>query len=271
MYSTIQYSPLIIRIKTVKATKADLIFPSQWKIKWKNSKNLTWTKWLTPHTRQLESNFQLTLLPGNRKRKYRDIIARESPTLGRPEVVPSLLVPPFHCLLLFPLPKVQQKPIASSSLPPSMEDYYGERRYGDGTMQMESYYGPPPSRPPTSYAQTQMGNGRDLKLKKGKGISGSFSKSWSFGDRDFQRKKRLASYKMYSVEGKMKGSLRRSFRWLKYKYTQVVYGWWWFCVHGRFLHSYCMLKVLFGTLMFCVIHRIYKFEGCDDKVIIFVQ
>ncbi|KAF5444754.1 hypothetical protein F2P56_033860 [Juglans regia] len=109
------------------------------------------------------------------------------------------------------------------------------RPYGDGPMQMESYYGPLPPRPPASYdlrsysasyAQTQMGNNRELKLKKGKSASGSSSSSWAFGDPEFQRKKRVASYKMYSVEGKMKGSLRRSFRWLKVKYTQVVYGWW---------------------------------------------
>ncbi|XP_018807284.2 uncharacterized protein LOC108980739 [Juglans regia] len=115
-----------------------------------------------------------------------------------------------------------------------MEDYNGSRRYGDWTMQMESYYGPPPSTQPTSYdlrcysssyAQTQMGNNRDLKLKKGKSTAGFSSKSSAFGDREFQRKKRVASYKMYSVEGKMKGSLRRSFRWLKDKYTQVLYGW----------------------------------------------
>ena len=95
-------------------------------------------------------------------------------------------------------------------------------------MQMESYYGAPPPRPhdlrsySVSYAQTQMGGPKDLKLKKGKRVS----KSWSFADPEFQRKKRVASYKMYSVEGKVKGSFRKSFRWLKYKYTQAVYGWW---------------------------------------------
>lgn len=70
---------------------------------------------------------------------------------------------------------------------------------------------------------------RDWKLKKGKSGHGSnlsSSKSWSFNDPEFQRKKRVASYKVYSVEGKVKGSFRRSFRWLKDKYTQVVYGWW---------------------------------------------
>ncbi|KDP34075.1 hypothetical protein JCGZ_07646 [Jatropha curcas] len=131
-----------------------------------------------------------------------------------------------------------------------MEDYNRSRSYsyshgGGNNMQIESYYGPP--RPPTttsydlrsysaSYAQSQIANnsyttnsfnnGRDFKLKKGKSTSGSSSKSWILNDPEFQRKKRVASYKMYSAEGKVKGSFRRSFRWLKDRYTQVVYGWW---------------------------------------------
>ncbi|XP_054795119.1 uncharacterized protein LOC129303804 [Prosopis cineraria] len=114
-----------------------------------------------------------------------------------------------------------------------MEVYDRSRPYGNGqTMQIESYYGPPGPYAirsySTSYAQTQMGSiHRDLKLKKGKSISGSsFSKSWSFKDPELQRKKRVASYKMYSVEGKVKGSLRKSFRWLKDRYSRVIYGWW---------------------------------------------
>ncbi|KAF7830452.1 uncharacterized protein G2W53_012785 [Senna tora] len=104
-----------------------------------------------------------------------------------------------------------------------MEDFNRSRTYGNGqAMQMENYYGPYAIRSySTSYAQSQMGaipnNPKNLKLKKG---------SWSFNDPEFQRRKRVASYKMYSVEGKVKGSLRKSFRWLKGKYSQVLYGWW---------------------------------------------
>ncbi|KAB1226281.1 hypothetical protein CJ030_MR1G003742 [Morella rubra] len=118
-----------------------------------------------------------------------------------------------------------------------MEDYNRSRPHGDGMMQIQSYQEPPPGGPPsgydlrsysTPYPHTEMSNSRDLKLKKGKssGSPKTPSKPWIFGDPEFQRKKRVASYKMYSVEGKMKGSFRRSFRWLKDKYTRVVYGWW---------------------------------------------
>ncbi|KAL4334397.1 hypothetical protein GQ457_07G045210 [Hibiscus cannabinus] len=120
-----------------------------------------------------------------------------------------------------------------------MEDYNRSRPYGNGMMEVDTHHGPP--RPSASYdlrcysaayAQSQMANNysnnRDYKLKKANTATSASSSSnaWSFGDPEFQRKKRVASYKMYSVEGKVKGSLRRSFRWLKDKYTQVVYGWW---------------------------------------------
>ncbi|XP_057978498.1 uncharacterized protein LOC131164950 [Malania oleifera] len=116
----------------------------------------------------------------------------------------------------------------------------------DGRMPMESYYGGRPSSMQdlrsysTSYASsaqptvTQMG--KELKIKKVKSSvingssssssSSSSSKSWGFNDPELQRKKRVASYKVYAVEGKMKGSLRKSFRWVKDTYTQMVYGWW---------------------------------------------
>ncbi|KAI4316507.1 hypothetical protein L6164_024487 [Bauhinia variegata] len=120
-----------------------------------------------------------------------------------------------------------------------MEDYSGSRSYGNGQMmQMESYYGSSAPRRydlrcySASYAQTQVGlgpipNPNELKLKKGKGSTRfSLSKSMSLNDPEFQRRKRVAGYKMYTVEGKVKGSLRKSFRWIKNRYSQVVYGWW---------------------------------------------
>ncbi|GAB2291846.1 hypothetical protein Dimus_026096 [Dionaea muscipula] len=62
-------------------------------------------------------------------------------------------------------------------------------------------------------------------LKKVKSTNGSISKAWCFSDPELQRKKRVASYKVYTVEGKMKGSFRKSFRWLKDRYSQMLHGW----------------------------------------------
>ncbi|KAL2551622.1 hypothetical protein Fot_05241 [Forsythia ovata] len=109
-----------------------------------------------------------------------------------------------------------------------MEGDYRSKPYSDNRMQIEKYYGPPPttrhsdfrSYSASSVAAPPPRQLNDFKIKK------PGMKSWSFNDPEFQRKKRVASYKVYSVEGKVKGSFRKSFRWLKYKYTRVVYGWW---------------------------------------------
>ncbi|KAM0969840.1 hypothetical protein ACFX13_018300 [Malus domestica] len=71
--------------------------------------------------------------------------------------------------------------------------------------------------------QTQAGNNGE-KIRKGKSANGSATKSWSLSDPELQRKKRVASYKVYTVEGKLKGSFRKSFRWLKETCNRVVYG-----------------------------------------------
>ncbi|KAJ4882987.1 hypothetical protein Rs2_33080 [Raphanus sativus] len=103
-----------------------------------------------------------------------------------------------------------------------MEDYGSQRPYGG--MQIQPYNGNGDFRSySASYGTATENNMYDV--KKGKSIG----RSKSLGiitDPELQRKKRVASYKMYSVEGKVKGSFRKSFRWLKHKYTQVVYGWW---------------------------------------------
>lgn len=44
-------------------------------------------------------------------------------------------------------------------------------------------------------------------------------------DAELQRKKRLVAYKVYDVEGKVKGSVRRSVKWIKVKCSRAVYGW----------------------------------------------
>ncbi|PQM40501.1 uncharacterized protein Pyn_21682 [Prunus yedoensis var. nudiflora] len=129
------------------------------------------------------------------------------------------------------------------SVKAAMDDFRS-KSCGHGMMQIESYCGngsgPTSSggikgmqdlrcysasyassvQPPTP---TQMGN-NGHRFKKGKSTNGSASKSWSFSDPELQRKKRVASYKVYTVEGKLKGSLRKSFRWVKETCNRVVYG-----------------------------------------------
>lgn len=119
---------------------------------------------------------------------------------------------------------------SSSSNNMQLQPYYGGGGGGGGG----SYWPPHELRYySASYTQAQTGNpynnpggSKNVKLKNGKSMSRFGPKSWSFGDSEFQRKKRVATYKMYSVEGKVKGTFRRSFRWIKDRYTHVVHGWW---------------------------------------------
>lgn len=77
----------------------------------------------------------------------------------------------------------------------------------------------------SSSTQTQMDyDNPKFKKNMSKSTNGSMTKSWSINDPELQRKKRVASYKAYTVEGKVKGSIKKSFRWIKDKYSQMVYG-----------------------------------------------
>ncbi|XP_059458266.1 uncharacterized protein LOC132187849 [Corylus avellana] len=113
-----------------------------------------------------------------------------------------------------------------------MEDFRSKSCRDGGGMQIESYYGGRTAATSmqdlrsfsvnyagSSAQPTQIVN--EVKMKKGKSsVGSSVSKSWSFNDPELQRKKRVAGYKVYAVEGKVKGSLRKSFRWIKKSYTQ---------------------------------------------------
>lgn len=61
--------------------------------------------------------------------------------------------------------------------------------------------------------------GKEVNIKKlGKSSnleSSSSSRNWGFSDPELQRKKRVAGYKAYTMEGKMKGSFKKSFKWIK--------------------------------------------------------
>ncbi|XP_023000635.1 uncharacterized protein LOC111494881 [Cucurbita maxima] len=122
-----------------------------------------------------------------------------------------------------------------------MEDFRS-KSCREGRMQIESYYenkaAPTNMQDLRSYSVSYAGSmqqqqqqqqqnqpDKEMKMKKPKSNMGSTSKSWSFKDPELQRKTRVAGYKVYAVEGKMKGSLRKSFRWIKNTYTHVIYGW----------------------------------------------
>ncbi|KAK1553754.1 hypothetical protein Q3G72_003134 [Acer saccharum] len=43
-------------------------------------------------------------------------------------------------------------------------------------------------------------------------------------DPELKRKKRIASYNVFTMEGKVKSSVRNSFKWIKTKFTDVPYS-----------------------------------------------
>ncbi|PON52269.1 hypothetical protein TorRG33x02_308860 [Trema orientale] len=45
----------------------------------------------------------------------------------------------------------------------------------------------------------------------------------SSGNPEMKRRKRVAAYNMYAMEGKLKSSLRNSFKWIKSKFVDTYY------------------------------------------------
>ncbi|KAL3849715.1 hypothetical protein ACJIZ3_011597 [Penstemon smallii] len=54
--------------------------------------------------------------------------------------------------------------------------------------------------------------------------SSSSKPCWGFSDPETKRRKRIARYKVYSVEGRMKASIRNGFRWIKNKCSEIIHG-----------------------------------------------
>ncbi|RLN21807.1 uncharacterized protein C2845_PM07G13110 [Panicum miliaceum] len=117
------------------------------------------------------------------------------------------------------------------------------KSYAGGRMQIEPYYGGGGGARPDfrSYSYSAGGGG-------GMGMSSLYSYQYEYGggaaadgdlkrsksskrrwlalaDPDMERKRRVAAYKAYAVEGKVKGSFRKSFKWIKDRYLHLVHGW----------------------------------------------
>ncbi|KAH6823869.1 hypothetical protein C2S53_013565 [Perilla frutescens var. hirtella] len=50
------------------------------------------------------------------------------------------------------------------------------------------------------------------------------AKPWGFGDSEMKRRKRIARYKVYTVEGRVKASIRNGLRWFKNKCSEIIHG-----------------------------------------------
>ncbi|KAL2493250.1 Protein of unknown function (DUF3511) [Abeliophyllum distichum] len=101
--------------------------------------------------------------------------------------------------------------------PTSMQDLRSYSTTSSSYGSSSVHNPPPPPHPDYNPAKIEKEKNR---------VSSSTSKNWSFNDPELQRKKRIASYKAYSMEGKMKGSFKKSFSWIKETCNHVVHGWW---------------------------------------------
>ncbi|XP_010268118.1 PREDICTED: uncharacterized protein LOC104605179 [Nelumbo nucifera] len=77
---------------------------------------------------------------------------------------------------------------------------------------------PSPPPPPPSATTTNVNNNNNVNR------STPATKSLSFYDAELKRRKRVAKYKGYAVEGKVKESLRRGLRWIKNMCSDIVHG-----------------------------------------------
>ncbi|CAN4115586.1 unnamed protein product [Withania somnifera] len=79
------------------------------------------------------------------------------------------------------------------------------------------------------YSSMDYNNNREVKIKRSNNkskVMSSSSKGWNFDELELQRKKRVVGYKAYAMEGKMRSSFRKSFKWIKDTCDHVVHGWW---------------------------------------------
>ncbi|XP_062208408.1 uncharacterized protein LOC133909882 [Phragmites australis] len=81
---------------------------------------------------------------------------------------------------------------------------------------------PSPPPPPTPRQQFSMAlpaaSGRQRCGDRVRGV-----RVWCFSDPEMKRQRRVARYKAYGVEGKVKASLRRGLRWFKRKCSVILH------------------------------------------------
>uniref|UniRef100_A0A0D9WRA7 Uncharacterized protein n=1 Tax=Leersia perrieri TaxID=77586 RepID=A0A0D9WRA7_9ORYZ len=128
----------------------------------------------------------------------------------------------------------------------SRSAYFSERRSksttttaaGTGDLRCHSayYVTSTYSAPPLPLPPLTMDDAGKAKKKK-KAVAATWHSSssasrgatgmWAgLGNPEIQRQRRVAGYRVYDVEGKVKVSLKSSMRWIKGKCTRVVDGWW---------------------------------------------
>ncbi|KAK1560720.1 hypothetical protein Q3G72_030123 [Acer saccharum] len=76
----------------------------------------------------------------------------------------------------------------------------------------------------TQYTSPDRGAVQPRATRPSHSSSSSSTMPWGFTDPEIRRKKRIAKYKVYTVEGKVKASLKKGLRWIKNKCSEIVHG-----------------------------------------------
>ncbi|OWM79857.1 uncharacterized protein LOC116210252 [Punica granatum] len=75
----------------------------------------------------------------------------------------------------------------------------------------------------SSYSEVRFGLEDRSKSYSFNGPSDGLDRLGPSGNPEHKRQQRVASYNMYAVEGKLKSSLRNSFKWIKSKFSDNFY------------------------------------------------
>nr|ACG24547.1 hypothetical protein [Zea mays] len=110
----------------------------------------------------------------------------------------------------------------------------GDRRIEIYTTAPPPHLPPPPGHtlalpPPPGWKEGRLGGGGGGGGAGGgrkAGGGGGGASMWCLSDPEMKRRRRVASYKAYSVEGKVKASLRRGLRWFKGKCSEIFHHGW---------------------------------------------
>ncbi|KDP35289.1 hypothetical protein JCGZ_09448 [Jatropha curcas] len=74
---------------------------------------------------------------------------------------------------------------------------------------------------PNAYSEIRLGfEDRSKSYSFNGPVSGKMDELAPSTNPELKRRKRVAQYNMYSVEGKLKSSLRSSFKWIKSKFVE---------------------------------------------------
>lgn len=125
----------------------------------------------------------------------------------REDIRSSSITNKYYCFSNGGNSETEAAPSPTNQQPPVMLRSYSTSTYN-------------PHKNPTMVRDDSNSKSKRSKTKvKKKGLNG-------LCEAEIQRKKRVAAYNVYGVEARVKGSMRKSFKWFKETCSNAVYGLW---------------------------------------------